>query len=243
MSNGSIKWDTFWDVQHFFTLKGKVVDGNWIPPELAKAEDQFEEILTREIAREKANDPSVSFSEVLDELDTAILFFFDALIMSSLQGNEDGYKQMKRIVFRFSDFIKSKRSKPIDDAEGLPGKTKEDEIIPANSTNLWGFTEAEIEKILETIIPADRESARLIFTEQNPKGRACMTKPFLIYAVGRLIAEKRLSVSNGEAIDFLHNHFTKKDGNPYSKGSLLRYFQDADREKMGPLKAIFFGGR
>lgn len=233
MSNGSIKWDTFWDVQHFFTLKGKVVDGNWIPPELAKTEDQFEEILTREIAREKANDPSVSFSEVLDELDTAILFFFDALIMSSLQGNEDGYKQMKRIVFRFSDFIKSKRSNPTDDAEGLPAK----------STNLWGLTEAEIEKILETIIRADRESARLIFTEQNPKGRACMTKPFLIYTVGRLIAEKRINVSNGEAIDFLHNHFTKKDGNPYSKGSLLRYFQDADREKMGPLKAIFFGGR
>lgn len=234
MSNGSIKWDTFWDVQEFFTLKGKVVDGNWIPPELAKTKDQFEEIFARELAREKINDPSVNISEVLSELDLAMVFFNDVLIRASWENiNEQAYKEMRRIVSRFTNFIKSKNSKPIDDAEGLPAK----------STNLWGLTEAEIEKILETIIPADRESARLIFTEQNPKGRACMIDPFLIYTVGRLIAEKRIKLSIGDAIDFLHNHFTKKDGNPYTKGSIQRYFQDADREKMGPLKATFFSDR
>lgn len=244
MSNGSIKWDSFWDVQQFFTLNGKVVDGTWIPPELAKTDDQFEEILTREIAREKINDPSVSFSEVISELDLAMVFFNDVLIRASFENiNEQAYKEMRRIVSRFTNFIKSKNSNPIDDAEGLPGKNKEDQIIPAAPTYIWGLNEAEIEKILETIIPADRESARLLFSGQKPVGKVCMVKPYLIFTVGRLIAEKRIKISNVDAIDFLHKHFTKKDGNSYSKESLKRYFQDADLEKMGPLQAIFFGDR
>lgn len=108
-------------------------------------------------------------------------------------------------------------------------------------TFLWGLTKDQIEKILETIIETDKESARLFFSRKRPKDKIRMIKPFLIFAVGRLIAEKKIQVKTVEAVDILHNHFIKKDGTSYSKVSIKRYFEDADLVKMGPLKSVFFG--
>lgn len=219
MSNTKQNWSPFWDIQGFFTINGKVVDGVWIAPELAKTDAQFSEIFARELARTGIEDPAFNRSETVKRLFDRMARFQECLALEfpGIKDGDPAYIEMRGVIELFSLYIKT-----------LPGKTQVTPIIPAAPTYLWGLTEAEIEKILETILPADRENARLLFSQQKPKGKICLSKADFIYAVGRLIRNRVIPISKEDAIDFFNAHFSKNDGSDYSKSTIGKYLSTAN---------------